>query len=126
MGVISINDMRFYAHHGCFEQERAIGTHFRVDLRFETDTARAECSDRIEDTVSYLDVYQEVKSQMAVPSNLLENVARRICDAVHERFAAVERVWVKVSKLNPPLGGQMESVSVEIEQDYTSPLSRKL
>ena len=109
--------MRFYAHHGCFEQERAIGIHFLVDLRFETDTARAERTDRISDTVSYLDVYQVVKEQMAIPSNLLENVARRICDAVLERFTAVDKVDVKVSKLNPPLGGQMESVSVEISQN---------
>ena len=114
MAVININDMRFYAHHGCFEQERAIGTHFRVDLRFVTDTTTAEVSDNIADTVSYLDVYQVVKKQMAQPSNLLENVARRICDAVLAEFAGVELVDVRVSKLNPPLGGQMESVSVEV------------
>ncbi len=117
MGVIRINDMRFYAHHGCFEQERAIGTHFRVDLRFETDTARAEQSDRIEDTVSYLDVYQVVKKEMSIPSNLLENVARRICDAVLSNFAEVDAVSVSVCKLNPPLGGQMESVSVEVSAE---------
>ena len=114
MGTIAINDMRFYAHHGCFEQERAIGTHFRVDLTFTTDTSRAEVSDNIGDTVSYLDVYQVVKSEMEKPSNLLENVARRVGDAVLAQFAAVENVRVKVYKLNPPLGGQMDSVSVEV------------
>ena len=114
MAKIAINDMRFYAHHGCFEQERAIGTHFRVDLLFDTDTRRAEATDNIEDTVSYLDVYQVVKREMAKPSNLLEHVGRRICDAVLMQFPAVESVTAKVYKLNPPLGGQMESVSVEI------------
>lgn len=114
MAVICINAMRFYAHHGCFEQERAIGTNFRVDLRFETDTRRAEQSDNIEDTVSYLDVYQVVKREMAVPSNLLEHVARRICNAVLAEFQQIDRVTATVHKLNPPLGGQMDSVSVEI------------
>ena len=114
MATIEINDMRFYAHHGCFEQERAIGTRFRVDLAFETDTTRAEMSDRIDDTVSYLDVYQVVKREMETPSNLLEHVARRIADAVMGRFAAVDTIRVKVSKLNPPLGGQMDSVSVSL------------
>jgi len=114
MGRIAINDMRFYAYHGCFEQERAIGTHFRVDLAFETDTTRAELSDNLTDTVSYLDVYQVVKAQMAVPSNLLEHVGRRICDAVLQHFPAVDKVTAVVHKLNPPLGGKMESVSVEI------------
>jgi dihydroneopterin aldolase len=114
MSVISINAMHFYAHHGCFEQERAIGTNFRVDLRFDTDTRRAEVSDNIANTVSYLDVYQVVRREMEVPSNLLEHVGRRISDAVLAQFPAVESVTAIVHKLNPPLGGQMESVSVEI------------
>ena len=113
MAVISINGMRFYAHHGCFEQERAIGTHFRVDLTFETDTSRAEVTDNIDDTVSYLEVYQVVKAEMSTPSNLLEHVAHRVGKAVLEEFAAVDSVTVRVFKLNPPLGGQMDSVSVE-------------
>ena len=114
MALIEINDMRFYAHHGCFEQERAIGTYFRVDLRYTTDTAQAERSDRIGDTVSYLDVYQVVKAEMGVSSNLLEHVARRIADAVMQRFPSIDRVDVKVSKLTPPLGGQLESVAVAV------------
>lgn len=115
MAVIVINDMRFYAYHGCFEQERAIGTHFRVDLSFATDTSKAEVSDNIDDTVSYLDVYQVVKSEMSKPSHLLEHVARRVGERVLAEFSAVDAVTVKISKLNPPLGGQMESVSVEME-----------
>ena len=114
MGRIAINGMRFYAHHGCFEEERAIGTHFRVDLLFDVDTSRAEVSDNIADTVSYLDVYQTVKREMESPSNLLEHVARRIGEAVLHEYAAVQNVTVKVYKLNPPLGGQMDSVSVEL------------
>lgn len=106
--------MRFYAHHGCFEQERTIGTRFCVDLQMETDTTKAERTDNIADTVNYLEVYQTVKREMEVPSHLLEHVAHRIGEAILREFGAVERVRVKVSKLNPPLGGQMDSVSVEL------------
>ena len=115
MALIEINDMRFYAHHGCFEQERTIGTHFRVDLSFEADTSLAEQSDNIKDTVNYLEVYQAVKGQMQTPSHLLEHVARRVGEEVLRRFPAVMWARVKVFKLNPPLGGQMESVSVQVE-----------
>ena len=114
MAVISINDMRFYAHHGCFDQERVIGTHFRVDMALQTDTSKAEVSDNIADTVNYLEVYRVVRREMERPSNLLEHVARRVGEAVRAEFLAVEKVTVKVYKLNPPLGGQMESVSVEL------------
>lgn len=106
--------MQFYANHGCFEQEQVIGTHFRVDMWFDTDTCRAEVSDNIDDTVSYLDVYQVVKREMSVPSHLLENVGRRICDAVLLGFPQIDAVTVKVSKMNPPLGGKLEAVSVEL------------
>ncbi len=114
MGRIAINGMRFYSHHGCFEQERVIGTHFRVDLSLLTDTLRAEVSDNISDTVNYLEVYQCVKREMEQPSNLLEHVARRVGESILREFVAVEEITVTVHKLNPPLGGQMESVSVEV------------
>ena len=114
MSCIAINGMHFYAHHGCFDQERIIGTHFRVDLSLVTDTSRAEISDNIADTVNYLEVYQCVKKEMGKPSHLLEHVARRVGEAVLTDFPAVEEVSVTVHKLNPPLGGQMDSVSVEI------------
>lgn len=114
MACIAINGMRFYAHHGCFEQEQAIGTHFQVDLVFTTDTQKAEQSDNIADTVNYLEVYQVVKREMMQPSHLLERVGRRVGEAVLHQFPAVLTVEVKIQKLNPPLGGQMDSVSVEL------------
>lgn len=117
MSRITIAGMQFYAFHGCFAEEQAIGTYFRVDVAFETDTSRAQHSDDIADTVSYLDVYQTVKREMAVPSHLLEHVGERIGEAILEQYQAIDSVWVKVSKLNPPLGGQIEAVSVEITKD---------
>ncbi|MBR2959801.1 MAG: dihydroneopterin aldolase [Bacteroidales bacterium] len=114
MARIELTNMQFYANHGCFSQEQVIGTHFRVDMWFDTDTCRAEVSDNIDDTVSYLDVYQVVKNEMAKPSHLLEHVGRRICDAVMAQFARIKTMTVKVSKLNPPLGGKLDAVSVEL------------
>lgn len=116
MGIIRIENMQFYAYHGCFEEERAIGTRFRVDVCMKADTSKAQASDDISDTVNYLSVYQVVKREMMVSSHLLEHVADRIASAVLNEFAGVDSMSVKVSKLNPPLGGQMECVSVEVEK----------
>lgn len=108
--------MQFYAFHGCFAEEQAIGTRFSVDVAMKVDTSKAQVSDSLDDTVNYLAVYQEVKKEMMEPSHLLERVADRIGGAILEKFGAVESVWVRVNKLNPPLGGQMDSVSLEIEK----------
>lgn len=117
MSKITLNGMHFYAFHGCFAEEQAIGTHFVLDVAFETDTRCAQQSDNIADTVSYLDVYQAVKCEVERPSHLLEHVGERVANALLAEFAAIERVEVRVSKLNPPLGGQLDSVTVEITKD---------
>lgn len=109
--------MEFYAFHGCFEEERNIGTRFRVDLQFDVDARRAQVSDNLEDTVNYLSVYQVVKREMEIPSKLLEHVGERILDALFAEFPAIEDAVVKVSKLNPPLGGKLDAVCVEIEKN---------
>jgi dihydroneopterin aldolase len=44
---------------------------------------------------------------MEIKSHLLENVARRILDAVKARFPYIECAQVQIDKLNPPLGGQV-------------------
>lgn len=116
MAIIRLENMQFYAFHGCYSQEQLVGNRFRVDLDFEVDSSQAELSDSIEDTVSYLDVYELVRDQMGVKSHILEHVARRILDCMESRFSAVTWVRVKVVKLAPPLGGQLTGVSVVLER----------
>lgn len=117
MSSITLEKMHFYAYHGCFAEEQAIGTHFRLDVTYETDTMRAQQSDDIADTVSYLSVYQTIKREMQTPSHLLEHVGDRIATALLNEYPAIESVRVKVSKLAPPLGGELEAVTVEITKD---------
>lgn len=114
MATITIKNMQFYAHHGCFEQEQRVGTHFTVSLTFTYDATAAIQSDSIEDAISYLDVYQVVRKEMEQPSHLIENVAWRIKQAIKAHFDGIETVHVQLCKLNPPLGGQVEQVMVEL------------
>lgn len=114
MASISLEEMHFYAYHGCFAEEQAIGTHFRLDVTYETDTSRAQLSDNIADTVSYLSVYKTIKCEMQNPSHLLEHVGDRIGEALLKEYPAIDSVRVRVSKLAPPLGGELRAVTVEI------------
>lgn len=115
-GVIEIEEMEFYAFHGCYKEEQIVGNRFLVDLTFETDVYAATESDSIEDTISYLEVYTIVDEQMKITSHILEHVAQRIIDAITERFSPLlTHIKVKVSKCNPPLGGHVKKVSVTLE-----------
>lgn len=114
MGLISIEGMEFYAYHGCFEEEKQIGTKFTLDIHLHAPTEEAEQTDDLTKTVNYQEVYRVIKQEMQTPSNLLEHVARRILNAVSRNFPQVEEADIKISKMNPPLGGKMKSVSVTL------------
>jgi 7,8-dihydroneopterin aldolase/epimerase/oxygenase len=115
MSVISIEGMEFFAYHGCFKEEAIIGTKFNIDLFLETDTSVAEQSDELKDTVNYQSVYAAVKEEMKTRSKLLEHVARRILQRIQHDFPMVSHARIKIRKLNPPLGGKMDFVSLELE-----------
>ena len=108
IGIIELEEMRFWAFHGCLESERRNGNLFLVDFHGELDMRKAAGSDNLEDTVNYGLVYDLVKEEMRVPSDLLENVAGRIVRRIAERFPEFVRFSVRVSKRRPPVGGPVQ------------------
>lgn len=116
MGIIEIEGMKFYAFHGHFAAEQVVGNNFEVNIRIETDCSKAALSDRLEDALNYQSVYETIKNVMQVKSALLENVAQRILDRLFEDFPEIEKAKLKISKLNPPMGGEIERVSVTLEK----------
>jgi dihydroneopterin aldolase len=113
MGLIRIEGMEFFAYHGCYEAEQIVGNRFLVDLIMESDITTPSQSDSIQDALNYHHAYNIVKEQMMIRSNLLEHIAKRIIDSLYENFPQLKKATVKVSKLHPPMGGQIRSVSVE-------------
>jgi dihydroneopterin aldolase len=111
MGKILLEGMEFFAYHGHYREEQIIGTKFIVELEVEFDTMEAEQSDHLSDTINYQEVYQVVKKEMEINAHLLERVARRILDAVMKSFPQVRSLQVKISKVNPPLGGKVRQVT---------------
>lgn len=112
MALIEIEGMEFYAFHGHFEVEKVAGNRFLVDLKIEADCSKAGLSDRLEDTLDYQKAYLAVKEEMAIPSNLLEHVGQRIANRIMAEFPQALHVAVKISKMTPPMGGQIKKVSL--------------
>ena len=116
MGLIRIEQMEFYSFHGCYEEERIVGNRFVVDLELEADCTVPAQTDKIGDALNYQTAYELVKEQMKQKSYLLEHLAARILDTLFVHFEQLERATVKVAKLNPPMGGKIRAVSVELER----------
>jgi 7,8-dihydroneopterin aldolase/epimerase/oxygenase len=117
MGKIEIEGMYFYAWHGHFDVEQLVGNDFLVDLSLETDCSLAALTDNLDDALNYQAVYDVVKREMMVKSRLLEHVAQRILDALDAQFPVIQKATVKVSKVNPAMGGQIQKVSVSVSRE---------
>jgi len=115
MALIEIEGMEFYAFHGHFEVEKVAGNRFLVNLKIEADLNKARKTDKLEDTLDYQRAFLAVKEEMADSSDLLEHVCQRIISRIRTEFPQVQKVTVKVSKMNPPMGGQIEKVSLTVE-----------
>ncbi|MFV0554136.1 MAG: dihydroneopterin aldolase [Mangrovibacterium sp.] len=121
MGTIELNDMIFYARHGHYEVENKVGGQFRVQVKLAVDCTCAGETDNLDDALNYQLAYDVVKREMAIPSALLEHVCTRILSGL-KALPKVESAWVKVEKMNPPMGGEMMSVSVAMGAPSNSPL----
>lgn len=112
--TISINAMEFHAHHGCFAEEKIIGTRFLVDLNLLVDIDFNALNDSLENTLNYVQIYSDIKEIMSVSVNLLETLCSKIVTLIDENYPEVLEVEVKIQKLNPPLGGKMGSVAASM------------
>ena len=105
--TIHIDTLRLFAHHGVSEQERRTGNHFTVSAELRYDATEACRSDEICSAVNYGEVIDTIRSEMRIPSQLLEHVAARICPAIKSGS-------VTVTKVCPPCGADLAGVSVTL------------
>ena len=116
MGIIKLKNIRTYSYHGCLIEEGKIGSDYTVNLEVKTDLRKSSISDNLKDTVDYVLLNRIVVEEMAIRSDLLEHVAHRILTRIFEEIPEVSRIIVAVSKLNPPIGGDVEAVTIEMEE----------
>ena len=115
-GIIELEDMEFYAYHGCFKEEQIVGNRFIVNISIQVDVEQPAKSDNIKDALNYVTVYELTKKEIQQKSHLVEHLTERILNSIHKQFDYIDWAKVKVSKMNPPMGGQMKAVSVTMQR----------
>ena len=116
MGKIKVENIRIFAHHGCLKEETTIGSDYLVNVVVQADLSKASTSDDLSHTVDYVHINHIVAQEMKVPSKLLEHVGQRIIHRIFSEIAIVHKAKVSVSKINPPIGGDVEKVTVVVNE----------
>jgi dihydroneopterin aldolase len=112
--TIEITGLSLYTHHGVEAAEREVGQRLIFDLSFEVGECDATVTDRVEDTIDYADVCQQVA--LAAQERSYKTL-ERLCSAVADRMIdgyGAEAVTVRATKPEPPIPLPVDEVSVEI------------
>jgi 7,8-dihydroneopterin aldolase/epimerase/oxygenase len=114
--IINVSGIKTWSRHGVYENERISGRYFLTDVQVKAEVdAQAILHDDLSATVNYELINDIVLEKMAVPVRLLEKLAAEIADAIKKADSRIVEVKVIVTKLCPPLFGEVGSTSVEIK-----------
>lgn len=118
MGKIILENIRIYSNHGCLDEEALIGSDYVVDLEIDADLSKSAQTDELNDTVDYVHLNKIVKEEVSIRSKLLEKVADRVLQRVGNEIPMANYAKIKLSKMNPPIGGNVEKVSIILEKNF--------
>ncbi|PIE97387.1 MAG: dihydroneopterin aldolase [Polaribacter sp.] len=90
MGKIQVNNIKVFTNHGCLDEEAKIGSEYRVDIEIDADLSKSADSDKLADTVDYVHLNRIATEEMAIRSELLEHVAKRIITRILNEIPLVD------------------------------------
>ena len=112
--TVEVSGLSLYTRHGVSDAEREVGQRLVLDISMELADCDAVVTDRVEDTVDYADVCEQVALAAQERSyKTLERLCAAIADRLSERYAA-DTVRVKAAKPEPPIALPVDEVSVEV------------
>ncbi len=113
---ILIEDLKIFAKHGVIQEENVVGTYYLVNVEIEANIWKASQTDALEDTINYAEINEIIHQEMTIPSKLLEHVIGRIFSKLEQKFPQITTMKIKLTKVSPPMRGEMKGVSIEMEK----------
>jgi dihydroneopterin aldolase len=115
MNIIEVTEIEVYAYHGCMDEEARLGGKYLVDISIYTDFSISAATDKLINTIDYVQVRKIVIEEMNIRSKLIEHVGYRIQQRFNLEFDNIIKSRIKVRKLNPPIEGTVKEVAIIIE-----------
>ena len=115
--TIQLHNLRFFAEHSLYEEERSVGNEFEVNISL-TMKGPKEKVVTLEETINYVEVYRITKELFSHRNALLETLAMEIAEALKHQFPVIQKAEVQIAKLHPPIAGFTGSVSVTYKKSF--------
>jgi dihydroneopterin aldolase len=116
MNKVSVIGIQAFAFHGCLDEEAKIGNEYIIDVELITDFKESAMLDDLSKTIDYVIVNRIVEEEMAIRSKLIETVGYRILARIKKESFLVEKATITIKKINPPINGNVNYVSITVEE----------
>ena len=116
INIIEVNGIRVYSNHGCLNEEAIIGTNYVCDVVLHTNFVDSAIEDDLDKTINYVDVRAIAEEEILKRAKLIETVVKRIVNRIKNELKGVEKVRVKLTKVSPPINGNVDNVAVIWEE----------
>ena len=117
MVTIKLKQLRFFAHHGLYEEERKVSNEFIVDLEVAFESSVTIIS-KMSETINYIKLYELVKKQMLQPTDLIETLAMQITNNIHQLYSQVKKVSITITKKYPPVINFSGNIAVNYIEEF--------
>lgn len=117
IATVEISELKIFAHHGVYPDEKINGQFFQVDALVRYDAHMACMSDQVEHAVDYTLICDLIEQEMKTPSALLEHVVFRTIQTLKIRIPQLLYIRIKLTKLKPPIASNLSGISVTLEEE---------
>ena len=114
---VHLSELKFYAYHGFYEEERKLGNNYEVDItvKYDENTYRL---DDLTNLVNYETIYEIVKKRMAIPTPLLEELAESLISKIRHQYKQVSEISVAIFKLQPPIENFQGKAGITLHKTF--------
>src|SRR4029077_16366598 len=98
MVTVELQNLILHGYHGVFQEEKKVMNTFEVSLSVKYDEKRSDFNS-LEDTISYVDLYEIVKQKIQVPAFLLEKICQGIIRKIKQQYPSVKEVNISIYKM---------------------------
>jgi len=109
--TIELKQVRFFGYHGLYENESLTGNEFEIDLRVRIQPG-VDIIRNMEESISYVSLFELVKKRMQQREALLETLAMDITNLIYAEFKNVKEVDITIIKITPPFENFSGKVAV--------------
>ncbi len=113
---IHLHNLKFFAFHGLYEEEKNNGNNFEVDAEVEIDTDKKIIS--IEQTIDYVILHEIICKRMQQATPLLETLAQDLAEMIHEADNRIAHISIRIKKISPPIKNCTGSVGVTFTKSF--------